>query len=163
MGMTMLFKRTLSACAAGALFLSAMPVWSQEQIAGGPILTHGVPMTVAGVETVCTGIDADSRNNPNWTSYPAKLEFAAANGAYLAYAEVSVAGQGAKEMFSVRCPGAWLLMRLSAGTYTATVSVQGQAPQKVTLNVPKTGQVTKTAIFQTPNDGGAASTQGAAQ
>ena len=106
----------------------------------GPLLPRNRPTDVRGVQAVCTGVDSDSRADPRWPGYPLKLEFASANGAYLAFAQVSVADAKGKPVVSVRCPGAWLLLGLPPGEYKVTVAVPNMPDQTTAFAVPRTGQ-----------------------
>jgi hypothetical protein len=106
----------------------------------GPLLPRNRPTDVRGVQAVCTGIDSDSRDDPRWAAYPLKLEFASANGAYLAFAQVSVSDPKGKPVVSVRCPGAWLLLGLPPGEYKATIAVPNMPDQTAGFAVPRTGQ-----------------------
>lgn len=67
---------------------------ANNTVQGGQLLTHNTPTDVNGVETVCTGIDSDTRNDPRWAAYPLRLEFAAGNRAYVANETVSITGGG---------------------------------------------------------------------
>lgn len=122
--------------------------------ADAPVLPRNQPTDVQGVMAVCTGIDDDSRKDARWESYPLKLEFAAANGEYLAYAEVAVSDDKGRAVLAARCPGAWLLLGLMPGSYQAKVRVMDQAAQTVSFVVPKTGQKSVVLHFPTPADGG---------
>lgn len=48
------------------------------------------PVTVAGIETVCTGIGLDARTDPRWLAYGLKVEIAGPGGAYLADEQVTI-------------------------------------------------------------------------
>ena len=92
------------------------------------------PMTVNGVETVCTGASADVRADPQWRAYPFHLEVAGKDGQYLADAKVSVSGNG--HSVSVQCNGPWVLMKLPAGSYKVSLDVPDAGHKDVTVTVP---------------------------
>ena len=46
------------------------------------------PVTIGGVETVCTGVGS-AKDNPAWSGYPVKLVFANAAGEDLAQVHVA--------------------------------------------------------------------------
>ena len=41
------------------------------------------PVVVNGLDLVCTGVGEDARNDPRWTAYPVRIEFANADAQYL--------------------------------------------------------------------------------
>ena len=97
-------------------------------------LTPDHPMTIDGVETVCTGSSAGARAEARWNAYPTRLEFAKRNGNYLGDATVNITGNG-KDM-SIHCSGPWLLMKLPKGTYDVSANVPGVGHQSVTIQAP---------------------------
>lgn len=108
--------------------------------AGVTLLERNRPTNVQGIETVCTGIDIDTRNDPRWAEYPLRLEFTAGGRAYVAYEQVSITGAGGASVLDVQCPGAWLLAKLPAGKYQVTATVKNGATRNATVSVPSTGQ-----------------------
>ena len=123
----------------------------------GPLLPLGRPVDVQGVQAVCTARVSDPADDPRWASYPLKLEFAAWNGAPLAFAQVSVKDEKDQEVVSVRCPGARLLLGLPAGEYHLNVAVPRLPDQLVMVTVPRKGQKSMTVRFPMPPGGGAIS------
>jgi hypothetical protein len=103
------------------------------------LLVLDTPTDVNGIETVCTGIDSDSRNDPRWAEYPLRLEFAAGSRAYVADETVGITGGGTA--LQVRCPGPWLLAKLPAGKYNVVATVEGGVTKSAVVNVPRTGRV----------------------
>ena len=83
------------------------------------------PMTIFGVETVCTGIGIDTRSEPRWDTYPLKVEIAGKGGQYLGDVEVVVIGDEGV-MLEAECGGPWLLFKLPAGRYQVRAPVDGQ-------------------------------------
>lgn len=94
----------------------------------------GQPMTINGVETVCTGTTTDVREDPQWRAYPFHLEVAGKDGQYLGDEKVTVAGQG--HSVSVTCSGPWVLMKLPAGSYKVSLDVPDAGHKDVTMQVP---------------------------
>jgi hypothetical protein len=96
-----------------------------------PLLTNAAqavqdqPVTIGGVETVCTGVGS-AKDNPAWSAYPVKLVFANPAGENLAQVHLSVM-QGAKPVMETECDAPWVLMKLPAGSYTAAATVPGAA------------------------------------
>ncbi|HXI99934.1 MAG TPA: hypothetical protein VNH44_01850 [Micropepsaceae bacterium] len=92
------------------------------------------PMTVDGVETVCTGSSSEVRADPQWRSYPFHLEVAGKDGQYLGDEKVTVSGNG--HSVSVQCSGPWVLMKLPAGDYKVSLDVPDAGHKDVTVKVP---------------------------
>ena len=106
----------------------------------------GQPMTISGVETVCTGTTTDVRADPQWRAYPFHLEVAGKDGQYLGDEQVTVTGNG--HSVSVKCSGPWVLMKLPAGSYKVSLDVPEGGHQDVTVRVP--GRT----VVHFPNAGG---------
>ena len=104
----------------------------------GQVLPIDRPTLVNGIETVCTGIDSDSRSNPSWAAYPLRLEFAAGGRAYVSREQVTITGSAAS--LDVQCPGAWVLAKLPAGKYRVTATVESGVTKSANVSVPKSGQ-----------------------
>lgn len=120
--------------------LAARDAAAQESSTQIPqLLVLDTPTEVNGIETVCTGIDSDSRNDPRWTEYALRLEFAAGSRAYVADETVGITGGG--NTLQVRCPGPWLLAKLPAGKYSVVATVEGGATKTANVSVPKSGQL----------------------
>lgn len=104
------------------------------------MLTRNTPTDVNGIETVCTGIDSDTRADPRWASYSLRLEFTAGGRAYVAYEQVTITGAKGAAVLAVRCPGAWVLAKLPAGKYSVSATVESGVTKHASVTVPKTGQ-----------------------
>ena len=104
------------------------------------------PMTISGVETVCTGTTTDVRADPQWRAYPFHLEVAGKDGQYLGDEKVTVTGNG--HSVSVQCSGPWVLMKLPAGSYKVSLDVPEGGHKDVTMQVP--GRT----VVHFPNAGG---------
>lgn len=85
-------------------------------------LRMDAPVTLNGIETVCTGIGS-SKDNPAWAQYPIRVEFSNGGTQYLAGAHVSLSGKrGSNTTFE--CDGAWVLLKLPAGVYRVTAAME---------------------------------------
>ena len=104
----------------------------------GQTLPLDIPTDVNGIETVCTGIDSDSRNNPRWAAYPLRLEFATGGRAYVSREQVRITGSAAS--LDVQCPGAWVLAKLPPGKYRVTATVESGVTKTANVSVPRRGQ-----------------------
>src|SRR5215469_15324596 len=110
------------------LFLRALvPAAAFVLMQATPSLADPMPMdnpvTLNGIETVCTGI-ADSKDDPRWKAYPIRIEFSNGGAQYLAGAHVSL-DEGGRMLTSLDCPASWVLFKLEPGTYTVTASMLG--------------------------------------
>ena len=108
------------------------------------------PMTVGGIETVCTGTTLDTRTNPLWQDYSLRLEFVGAAGQYLGDETVTVTGNG--QSVEVHCSDPWVLMKLPRGTYKIGTDVGEAGHRDLTARVPESGQAH--IIVRFPNAGG---------
>ncbi|MBV8798897.1 MAG: hypothetical protein JOY77_00770 [Alphaproteobacteria bacterium] len=107
------------------------------------------PVTLNGVDTVCTGIGS-AQDDPRWKSYPVRVEFSNGGSQYLAGAHVKLRS-GATEIASFDCSGSWVLFRLKPGTYTigATLTEQQTSGERsATFSPPASGQ--KRVVIQFP-------------
>ena len=81
------------------------------------------PMTLNGVEIVCTGVGS-AKDNPAWSSYPIKLTFSNMAGENEANEHVSLT-QGGKPVAEADCDAPWLLIKAPAGQYNVSASLAG--------------------------------------
>jgi hypothetical protein len=87
------------------------------------------PVQLNGLDTVCTGI-GESKDDPLWKSYPIRIEFSNGGAQYLAGATVSVS-QGKNLIAEMDCPGAWVLLKGTPGSYRVTASIDGSQGKPV--------------------------------
>lgn len=109
------------------------------------------PVTIGGVETVCTGVGS-AKDNPAWGAYPVKLVFANSAGEDLAAIHVAIAKEGDTVM-ETDCDAPWLLVRAPAGAYSVTATVAGQPARHVAAQFSTNGsgaQKTVTLTFPAP-------------
>jgi hypothetical protein len=124
-------------------FLTTLQAHAQEPV----ILAIDAPTKIADIETVCTGIGLDARQDPRWGSYALKVEIAGAGGRYLGDEIISLRQNG-KTLLTARCAGPWVLFAIPVGRYeveaqigdrtiksAAFVSTEGQG--RVILRVPE--------------------------
>ncbi len=95
------------------------------------------PVTMGGVETVCTGVGS-GKDDPRWASYPVKVEFSNGGAQFLSGAHVKVADAGGKTMAELDCSGPWVLFRLPRGKYNVSATIDN---------------VTRSAGFSPPDHG----------
>lgn len=107
---------------AAAALLSALVAGTALAQTADPIRTQ------AGIRYACTGVDADSREDPRWKQFAARLVFAAGSGDYLSQVTVRVVDAGGKTVVEVADCGPWLLLDLPQGRYRIFASApDGQA------------------------------------
>ena len=94
-----------------------------QPLTGAAQAVQDRPVTIGGIETVCTGVGS-AKDNRAWKAYPVKLVFATAAGEDLAAVHVAVM-QGGKPLVESDCDAPWLLMKLPAGKYSIAARVQG--------------------------------------
>jgi hypothetical protein len=136
----------ISVAAGSAL---ALPALTQSAFA-----VQDQPTTIAGVETVCTGVGS-AKDNPAWSGYPVKLVFANPKGEDLAQEHISVM-QGGKSVVETDCDAPWVLMKLPAGSYSVAASI-GARTGNASFTTSGSGQ--KTVTVTMPPANGAASAQ----
>lgn len=114
-------------------------------LANSALAVQDQPVTIGGIETVCTGVGS-AKDNPAWNGYPVKLVFANPSGEDLAQEHVSVM-QAGKPVLETDCDAPWVLMRLPPGEYSVAASVgtrtgnasfstSGQGQKTVTITLP---------------------------
>jgi hypothetical protein len=82
-----------------------------------------MPVTINGVEAVCTGVGS-AKDDPRWAAYPIKIVLATTGGANLANAHVTL-NKGRQEVAGLDCDAPWILFRAPPGAYTATATLIG--------------------------------------
>ncbi len=96
-------------------------------VASAPALAGSIPMdqpvTVDGIETVCTGIGDEAMHDPRWKAYPVRVEFSNGGAQYLAGPHFVLKDDSGKVLASLDCDGPWVLLQLPAGKeYIAAAS-----------------------------------------
>ncbi len=113
------------------VLLMVQPVLAQE-------LAMDTPTSIAGVETVCTGVGLDARQDPRWAAYGLKVEIAGEGGKYLGSEALTLRKAG-KVLLEVDCGGPWLLFRLPPGRYDVEAKIGAQTASSAAF-VPVNGQ-----------------------
>jgi hypothetical protein len=105
-------------------------------------------VNVGGVDVACTGI-GQTKNDPKWLAFPVRVEFARANGDYLANETLTVSQGGGAPMLTVACEGPWVLLKLPAGEYRleGRSSEPGTQPVVQTARAPAQGQARVVMTF----------------
>ena len=124
---------------AGAVLATGLIAVSAK---AGPIPMDN-PISIDGVDTVCTGIGDEAQHDARWAAYNTRIEFSKGGQQYLSGAHVVLADSHGKTLAALDCSGAWVLFKLSPGKYkvTATLTEQPGAGTKSTMiSPPATGQ-----------------------
>jgi hypothetical protein len=129
------------------LSASAAPALAQNSI------PMDQPVTVSGVDTVCTGIGADAQHDPRWGAYPIRIEFSNGASQYLSDAHVELATAEGKELAALDCDGPWVLFKLPAGRYKVTATLidqPGGGRSSAIFSPPASGQKRVVLGFRLP-------------
>lgn len=101
-------------------------------------------MTKDGVRYACTGVGAESRDDPRWREFAAKVVFAASNGGYLADVNTRVADGQGRTVLETRDCGPWLLLDVPQGSYRINATAHDAAGRyyesEATMTVGGSGQ-----------------------
>ncbi len=111
------------------------------------------PVTINGVETVCTGVGS-AKDDPRWSAYPVKIVLATTGGANLANAHVTLT-RGRQEVAGLDCDAPWILFKAPPGAYTATATLIGGSGRSSSAGFGTTGsgrQKTITIMFARPSN-----------
>ncbi|MBI3676700.1 MAG: hypothetical protein HY243_08800 [Proteobacteria bacterium] len=109
--------------ALGAALATTLIVLSAK---AGPIPMDN-PISIDGIDTVCTGIGDEAQHDPRWAAYNTRIEFSNGGQQYLSGAHVVLGDRHGKTLASLDCSGAWVLFKLSPGKYKVTATLTGQA------------------------------------
>jgi hypothetical protein len=121
-----------------------------EGAAAGPI-PMDTPVSMGGIETVCTGI-GDGKNDPRWKTFPVRVEFANASAQYVAGAHVTLSDVAGTTLADFDCSGSWVLFRMARGLYTVSgrLPAANLAPASAKFQPPVTGQMRVVLRFTSP-------------
>lgn len=129
-------KSSLKALAV-TLAMAASPALAQSYV------PMDNPITINGVDTVCTGIGDEAQHDPRWKAYPIRVEFSNGGAQYLSGAHVVLSSTGGKTLAALDCAGPWVLFKLGPGNYTVSATLlsnQGGGERSATFSPPATGQ-----------------------
>jgi hypothetical protein len=138
-------KRVFLAAIAVSAFIG--PAFAQNSI------PMDQPITIGGVDTVCTGIGSEAQQDPRWQAYPVRIEFSNGGSQYLSGAHVELSAAGGKQLAALDCLGPWVLFKLPKGQYkvTATLTDQpGGGTSSASFSPPASGQKRVSLIFKIP-------------
>ncbi len=88
------------------------------------------PVSYGNVQTVCTGVGS-AKDDPQWASYPVRIEFSNGGAQYLSGAHVALSS-GRNQIADLDCAGPWVLVKGPAGSYRVTATIDGSTAKAVT-------------------------------
>ncbi|HXJ00692.1 MAG TPA: hypothetical protein VNH44_05675 [Micropepsaceae bacterium] len=148
--MDLLKNGTFARCCALSLAVGALIYGLSQANAQDSGMPFDKPTDIGGVETVCTGVSLDAREEPGWNAYPLKVELAGKGGQYLGDAHLLVAKDG-KRVVELTCGGPWILFKLLAGRYQIEATIENKTASSAAY-VPASGQ--GRIILRFPDMGG---------
>jgi len=95
------------------------------------------PVTIDGIETVCSGTSLANRDDPQWRAYNLRVEFVGKGGQYLGDEQIRVTGN--EFDVSVACQGPWMSMKLPSGTRHIAADVAAAGHMEMNVQVPAGG------------------------
>lgn len=117
------------------LIIAALLTAAVSGAAAAQVANSADPVrTRDGVRYACTGVGADSRHDPRWPGFSAKLVFAAGNGGYLSQVATRIADGQGRAVLDVQDCGPWLLVDLPAGRYRVVATArdsQGRSSESI--------------------------------
>jgi hypothetical protein len=107
------------------------------------------PVQMNGLETVCTGV-GETKDDPQWLSYPVRIEFSNGGAQYLSGATVRIS-RGGDTVASLDCAGAWVLLKGAPGSYRVDASIDNSSarPENAAFRMGSGGQ--KRIILRFPD------------
>ena len=90
------------------------------------------PSQMNGLDIVCTGVGS-GKDDPRWTSYPVRIEFANGAAQNLSGAHVALTKHGAS-VADFECPGAWVLVNGARGNYHVAATIVGSDAKPVSAS-----------------------------
>jgi len=104
--------------------------------------------TYQGIQYACTGV-GESKDYPQWKTYPVKLMFTAGSRAYVADVAVSIQDSSGATIFQANCDTPWLMLRLQPGNYSVSAKASGASTKQIKIQAPGSGQ--KEYVFRFPS------------
>jgi hypothetical protein len=105
------------------------------------VLPMDAPTKMGEITAVCTGVGS-AKDDPQWSSYPIKLEFSNGGAQFVSGENVKLTNQTGATLAEFDCTGPWVLLGLPKGSYgvTATIAQSNTSPHSVKFTTPATGQ-----------------------
>ncbi|MEI9887436.1 MAG: hypothetical protein WDN08_13235 [Rhizomicrobium sp.] len=93
-------------------------------------MSMDTPVSFGNIETVCTGVGS-AKDDPQWASYPVRIEFSNGGAQYLSGAHVTLSAGGAA-IADLNCAGPWVLVKGAPGAYHVTAAINGSSGKPAT-------------------------------
>ena len=131
--------------------LSISPARSAEKVPSAPTETaaeapkgetKGVPHISGGI-----GIEQQEAMRKQAGRYNLKLVFALKSREYVADVKVSIADKNGNEILNTISEGPWFYVQLPPEVYTIKCAFRGDTKEIRELRVPKSGQLTRTLLW----------------
>jgi len=105
------------------------------------VLPMDAPTKMGTVTAVCTGVGS-AKDNPEWASWPIKLEFSNGGAQFVSGENVKLTNNSGGALAEFDCAGPWVLLNIPKGSYgvTATIAQSNLGPRSVKFETPATGQ-----------------------
>lgn len=107
------------------------------------------PVQMNGMETVCTGV-GETKDDPQWLSYPIRIEFSNGGAQYLSGATVRIS-RGSDTIGSLDCPGAWVLLKGEPGEYRVDATIDNSSARAVNASFRMGGGGQKRIVLRFPD------------
>ena len=107
------------------------------------------PVSFGGVQAVCTGVGS-AKDDPQWASFPIRIEFANSGAQYLSGAHVTLASGGGN-VADLNCAGPWVLVKGTPGAYHVTASINGSQAKPVTAKFNLAAGAQKRIVLRFPD------------
>lgn len=91
-------------------------------------------LSFQGIKYACTGV-GESKEDPRWANYSAKLMFTTGGRAYVSFVQVKVEDAQGKVVLDVDCDAPWIVAQLPPGSYTIKATADRKYPKSAKLQV----------------------------
>lgn len=111
------------------------------------------PISIDGIQTVCTGIGDEAQHDPRWLAFPIRIEFSNGGAQYLSGAHVVLSSSAGKPLAALDCAGPWVLFQVGPGSYKVTATLtggQGGGTVSASFSPPAKGQKRVVLDFKLP-------------
>ena len=107
------------------------------------------PVSFGGLQTVCTGVGS-AKDDPQWASYPIRIEFSNGGAQYLSGAHVTLTDSG-KMVADLNCAGPWVLVKGAPGSYQVNASINGSQAKPATATFSLSTGAQKRVVLRFPD------------
>ena len=130
------------------LNLVASGIGAMLMMLGSAVAITDPELDYRGLRYACTGLAAESRDDPRWQGYSTKLVFATASGSYLANINVTIVDDTDLIVLEAHCDAPWLMIDLAPGRYRVEAIARHSISKSFDLTVPGGRQIEYTVRYQ---------------